>query len=148
MKNRSGNFIASSLDAIGKILHRSSAVGPVLVVILALSFLCGVGLICSSKQPSLISLAYDFFYLLAVPVVAFVGVFIYLSFKNPRALQSEHLQITMRQMDLAVASKGQAPEITVYENETSSIEEGSNTKQLEVEATTSTTSVANAIKEA
>ena len=87
----------------------------------------------------------SFFWLLSLPIVAFVGVFIFLAIKNPRALQSEHLQITMRQMDLAVASKGQAPAIAMDDNETNAVEGGGGNGQPEIEPTRS---IENTVKEA
>lgn len=123
MKHSPSDYVASSMDAMGKFLRRSNAMAPILAVILILAILCGVALTCSLKIVALVCLAYVVSVVLCITVMAFVGIFIYFAITNPRALQSEHLQITMRQMDLAVASKGQVPEIVMNDNTANMVEE-------------------------
>ncbi len=100
------DYFTSSLDAMRHFLHRSSAVGPILVVILIVGVLLSAALGSAVLSEKFICLTYWIAGLFCLVVLAFIGVFIYFAVTNPRALQSEECQITMRQMDLAVASKG------------------------------------------
>ena len=105
------NYFARSIDAMGKFLRRSNAMGSILVVIMIVAILCGISMFCSLKLSSFIYLTYFLVIILGCSVLAAIGIFIYFALKNPRVLQSEQLQITMRQMDLAVATKGSIPYI-------------------------------------
>lgn len=145
MKNNPMDYLSSSVDAVGKFLRRSNAMGPILIVILLLTILCGVVLPCSIKIDAFVYLAFGVAGILGITVIAFVGIFIYFAVKNPRALQSEDLQITMRQMDLAVASKGEIPSVTF--NDSDNIEILKEIKGSEEISTAPERYIENAIKE-
>ena len=109
--NKVSNLFAGSMDALGKFLKRSSAMGPILGLALMVAVVTVVSIIAASFVPKLFWLCYISIVALALIAIAAVSMFIFFSLTNPRVLQSEQLQITMRQMDLAVASKGVPPAI-------------------------------------
>lgn len=128
---RCGDYFTGSLDAMRHFLHRSSAVGPILAVIIIVGILSVMAFGCAVKSKKFIYLAYGMAGLLGLVVLAFIGVFIYFAVTNPRSLQSEECQITMRQMDLAVASKGGGT-IDVNADNVSQIENCEDNRQIEV----------------
>lgn len=107
--NKVNKLFAGSMDALGKFLKRSSAMGPILGLALMMSLVTAVSIMAASFAPDLVWLCYISVGVLAIIAIAAASMFIYFGFTNPRVLQSEQLQITMRQMDLAVASKGVPP---------------------------------------
>ncbi|MCR5752137.1 MAG: hypothetical protein K6G91_09245 [Kiritimatiellae bacterium] len=109
--NKVNKLFAGSMDALGKLLKRSSAMGPILGLAIMMAVVTVVSIITAPFVPNLVWLCYISIGTLTVIVIAAVSVFIFFSLTNPRVLQSEQLQITMRQMDLAVASKGEPPAI-------------------------------------
>lgn len=124
------NSLASSIDAISKILRRSNAMGPILIVIFMIAVVCSISIIYAEKVPSLICLAYIFGTVLGLAVLSAIGVYVYFAINNPRVLQSEHLQISMRQMDLVVASRGGSPSTYLNTDNNIQIENNKDSQQL------------------
>lgn len=100
------NYFAGSFDALGQFLHRSSAMGPVLGMCLLISIVAAISICAALKIEKFVWLAYICVGILALVFVAAIGVYVYFSLTNPRVLQSEECQITLRQMDMAVAARG------------------------------------------
>lgn len=126
------DYFAGSLDAMRHFLHRSSAVGPILVVILIIGILTAMSFGITIKAENFLYLSYGLALLFGLAVIAFIGVFIYFAMTNPRVLQSEECQITMRQMDLAVASRGCEPSIEFNVGNTVLVEKGEVKPEIDV----------------